>query len=214
MPFEIKPRQTVLFIGDSITDCKRLSSSPPHGEGYVRLVHEMIDARYPAHQVKVINRGISGNTVRDLMERWTDDAIHFQPDWLSVKIGINDLHTWLRGDPQRSVSPGQYEEIYDRLLARAKAETSARLVLVDPFYISSDVGTGTFRASVLKNLKTYIRIVDGLARKYRAKQIKTHDMFQRMLKHQSADTLCPEPVHPYGSGHMAIAHAWLAAVGW
>jgi lysophospholipase L1-like esterase len=178
------------------------------------MIHEMVMARYPAHQVTIINRGIGGNTVRDLFERWSDDVINFQPDWLSVKIGINDLHCWLSKDAQRSVSPEQYAELYDRILARARKETKAQLVLVDPFYVSSDKGTGTWRATVLEHLPKYIRVVDRLARKYKARHIQAHAQFQALLKYHSVDKFCPEPVHPYASGHMVIAHAWLAAVGW
>ncbi len=214
MTFAVKPRQNVLFIGDSITDCNRRGGNAPLGDGYVRLVSELICARYPAHGVNVINHGIGGNTVRDLDDRWTDDVIRFQPDWLTVKIGINDLHCWLRGDAQRGVSPEQYAEVYDRILSRAAKETRAKLVLIDPFYISTDTGTGTWRARVLELLPKYLRVVDRLARKHKARQVKTHDLFRTLLKRYPADRFCPEPVHPNGAGHMVIAHGWLKSVGW
>jgi lysophospholipase L1-like esterase len=214
MPFAIKPKQRVLFTGDSITDCGRRGNASPLGDGYVRMISELIVARYPAHQLQITNTGISGNTVRDLRDRWTDDVIRFQPDWLSIKIGINDLHRCLHNVPGASVTPEQFAELYDHILGRVKAETNAQIVLVDPFYISTDSAVGAPRSAVLERLPSYIKTVDKMARKFKARQVKTHEAFARILKFLPPEKLCPEPVHPYASGHIVIAHEWLKAVGW
>ena len=214
MAFAIKPKQTVLFIGDSITDCGRRHQNKPLGDGYVRLISELIVARYPAHQLRLINAGISGETVRDLYGRWTDDVIRHQPDWLSIKIGINDLHRWHHGVAGASVNPDEYADLYDKVLARTKAETKANIILVDPFYISNDRTPGTPRAAILEKLPLYQKTVAAMAKKYKTRHVKTHDAFMEALKYYPADTLCPEPVHPWVSGHLIIAHEWLKSVGW
>ncbi len=84
--------QKVLFIGDSITDCGRRAEHAPFGAGYVKLAIDLITARYPDRHITYLNEGIGGNTVEDLHARWHDDVLVHQPHWLSVKIGINDLH--------------------------------------------------------------------------------------------------------------------------
>ncbi len=63
--------EKLLFIGDSITDCGR---ARPEGEGsfgalgtgYVAYVVGLLQAVYPELGIRVVNKGISGNTVRDL----------------------------------------------------------------------------------------------------------------------------------------------------
>lgn len=215
MAFAIKPRQTVLFIGDSITDCgRRGGPSAPLGDGYVRIASELIVAKYPAHQLKIINRGIGGNTVRDLAGRWSDDAIYYQPDWLSIKIGINDLHRWHNNVAGASVTPDEFADIYDSILARTRKETKANIILVDPFYLSVERHPGAPRASIIEKLPLYIRTVHKLAKKYKTRHVKTHEVFQKVMKYHPAESLCPEPVHPYASGHTIIAHEWLGTVGW
>jgi lysophospholipase L1-like esterase len=214
MAFAIRPGQKVLFIGDSITDCQRRSANYPLGGGYVRQVNDLVVARYPKHGVTVVNTGIGGNTVRDLGDRWTDDCIRHQPDWLSVKVGINDIHRWLR-QGEAPVAPDEFAEIYDEILTHARRETKARLVLVDPFYCSIDRHSGSFRSRVLRHLPKYLRTIERMAKKHRARHVRTHRLFQELLKHHPADHFCPdEPVHPNASGHLVIAHAWLKAVGW
>ena len=213
MALIIRPKQKLLFIGDSITDCGRRDIAATLGAGYVRMINDLIVAKYPRHQLNVINTGIGGNTVRELHDRWTDDVIRHQPHWLSVKIGINDLHRYLDGVPE-SVSPHEFAELYDGVLGRARDETKARLVLVDPFYMSTDRRGPGRRADVLKLLPTYIRTVHAMARKYRARLVETHQMFQQQLKQHHPDVFAPEPVHPNPTGHLLIAHAWLKTMGW
>ncbi len=47
---------------------------------------------YSAH----CDEGIGGDVVTRLRDRWSDDTLRNKPDWLSVKIGINDLHRTMR----------------------------------------------------------------------------------------------------------------------
>ena len=97
--------QRIVFIGDSITDCGRRDVFAPYGNGYVSLVRAFVTARYPERRLRWENRGIGGNTTRDLLARWDDDAIALRPDWLSVKIGINDVWRKYRDRPEgRSAS--------------------------------------------------------------------------------------------------------------
>ncbi len=213
MAFAIKPGQKVLFIGDSITDCGRRNEFAPLGNGYVRQVRDLIAARRPGHDLTVINTGIGGNTIRDLRDRWTDDCIRHRPDWLSVKIGINDLHRWLR-QGEGFVSPEEFADLYDEILSRAKDETDAKLILVDPFYVSTDRAADSHRARVLEHLPLYLKTVEKMAGRYKARHVRTHKLFQAQLKWQLPDRFCPEPVHPNLSGHLVIAHGWLQAMGW
>lgn len=203
----------MLFTGDSITDCGRRGDKAPLGGGYVHWVHDLIMARYPEHGLTYINTGISGNTVRDLTNRWTDDVILHQPDWLSIMIGINDIHRWLANIEGQSVNPEEYADMYRKILERVRTETNAKLILLEPFYISRDAHGDNHRTRVLENLVSYRETAKGLAEEFGAKWVPLHSVFQRILKTHAIDNLCPEPVHPNPSGHLVMAHEWLAAVG-
>jgi len=51
----IKSGQTVVFAGDSITDCGRRGAERPYGNGYVRQTIDFITAKYPERQVNFIS---------------------------------------------------------------------------------------------------------------------------------------------------------------
>ena len=211
--FAFQDGQTVVFVGDSITDCGRRAAEFPFGNGYVRQVIDLITARYPERDVRYFNEGIGGNTVLDLRNRWHDDVIRHQPDWLTIKIGVNDLHRTLRQTPE-AVPVSEFEELYRSILTDAKEQTNASIVLIDPFYISADPSGQSFRSKVLEALPGYIGVVGKMAEEFDLPRVRTHELFQQQLEHRPPDAFCPEPVHPNAHGHTVIAHGLLQVLGW
>ncbi len=210
--FLIEDGQTYVFAGDSITDCGRRAGSAPLGDGYPRFATELITARYPERKINFVNAGISGNTVQDLRERWSDDVLFHKPDWVSVKIGINDLHRTLSNTPE-STPPDVYETAYRGILQRTK-DAGAKLILIDPFYLSTEESADSARKQVLDFLPEYLNVVEKLAAVFNAIHVRTHQLFLEQLKYRPADYFCPEPVHPYASGHLVIANGLLEKLGW
>ena len=113
----------IVFAGDSVTD---MESAQPVGEGlfenvgksYVRIVENMLAAFYPEIYLRVTNSGISGNTSRDLLQRFDRDVVSLKPDWVSICIGINDV--WRQFDspaiPDEQVSPEEYRSNVEKMI--------------------------------------------------------------------------------------------------
>lgn len=212
MATKLKSGQTILFIGDSITDCGRTGAERPLGNGYVKLFRDLLVIREPEKEVTIINKGISGNVITDLQNRWTDDVLRHRPDWLSIKIGINDTNRTVNNHPQ-AVPPKLYAKALDEILSRTRAKLpKCRILLIDPFYISKDASPNSHRSHVLALLPRYIAVVNRMSRKYRARRVRTHAMFQKLIDVHEPDVFCPEPVHPNLTGHLAIAEAVYAAL--
>jgi len=205
--------QTVVFIGDSITDCGRRAEAAPLGAGYVGMVVALIAGKYPDRRIRFLNQGIGGDVATGLRDRWADDVLVHDPDWVSVLVGINDLHRTLRGDPT-AVPPRLYRQALGDCLSRAAEGASARLILMDPFYMSRETHASSLRSRVLALLPEYLAVVEELAGRLGAIHVRPHEMFRRVLEHYPSDFVCPEPVHPNANGHLMIAHEWLRSVGW
>ncbi|MGW3811345.1 SGNH/GDSL hydrolase family protein [Micromonospora sp. NPDC005113] len=204
----LRTGQRVLFIGDSITDCGRRDTAAPYGAGYVSLVRALVGARHPELDVEWINRGVSGDTVRNLAARWDDDAIAERPDWLSVMIGINDI--WRRyGDrPDEAVPLDEYERTLRDLLRHAVDATGCRLILGDPFLIEAD-RSDPQRA----NTDRYCAVVAALATEFDAVHVPTQAAFDRVLAVSPAKRWADDRVHPHLPGHAVLADAFLTALG-
>jgi lysophospholipase L1-like esterase len=201
--------QKILFIGDSITDCGRRELAAPYGSGYMSLVRAMVLARYPEMSLRFENRGIGGNTVRHLAERWDADVIAEQPDWLSVMIGINDVwRTFDRGG-DGAVGIEEYESTYRGLLADAVARTSCRLIVAEPYVIEVD-RTDPMRAQ----MDAYGKVARALATEFDALLVQTQSAFDRALESAPAEAWANDRIHPNLEGHGVIAIEYLRAIGW
>ena len=208
MSLQVKSGQKVLFIGDSITDAGRRAAERPYGIGYASLFRDMLIAREPEKQVEIINKGIGGNTAWEMRDRWSDDMLFFKPDYLVILIGINDLHQGIRGNMEKDEALKKHKEAYDQVLARTKEELpNCKIVLLEPFYMSRDAASKSFRTEVLEVLTDYIAVTHEMSKKYNTKLIKTQELYQNVLKYYETDTICPEPVHPNRTGHMVMAEA-------
>ncbi len=204
--FWIQDGERMLFIGDSITDCGRRDRAAPLGDGYVSVFTELATARYPERSIEWLNMGIGGNRTTHLRERWQTDVVDHRPDRLSIKIGINDLHSYLRNDPD-GVPPDRYGSIFDEILSSTRrALGGIPIVLITPFYISTALNH-EFEGAVLRLIPSYIDIVREMSAKHDTLLLDLHDVFQEQLKYRPPAAFCPEPVHPNHSGHVVIASA-------
>ena len=92
----IRRGDTVLFQGDSITDVGRdravadPNTRPALGGGYPWLAAVQLLTDRPGDDLKILNRGISGNKVFQLADRWDADCLALKPNVLSILIGVND----------------------------------------------------------------------------------------------------------------------------
>ena len=200
----------LVLIGDSITDANRSENGEDTpgdlesglGRGYVDLINAQIQAKYSPDNIRIINRGISGNTILDLKERWQKDVLDLKPDWLSVMIGINDI--WRQVDSplqtELHVLPQQYKDTYDELLSKTRS-TLKGLILITPYIISNDE-QDEMRLKVNK----YTEIVTNMAHQYDAILVEIQPVFDRFLEHRHSSSLAWDGIHPNTTGHMLIAN--------
>ena len=86
------------------------------GSGYPCLIHA--DLCLDRTDIEVLNCGISGNRVTNLLTRWKKDCINLRPDVISILIGVNDV--WHEQSHQDGVDAELFEETYRVLLRYTK----------------------------------------------------------------------------------------------
>jgi lysophospholipase L1-like esterase len=205
---KIQSKSRLLMIGDSITDCGRFYDESGLGDGYVRFIDDMLKEKYPQLGIEVINRGISGNTIRDLKHRWQQDVLDLKPDWLSLMIGINDV--WQQIDhwlPEAHwVTIAEYERTLDELVGLVASSLNG-LILMTPYVL--ELGkTDEMRVK----MDRYGSVVRKIARKYDAVFVDTQAAFNDFLQRMDVRELSNDRVHMNAVGHQVLAKAFLAAV--
>lgn len=205
MAMLIGDNQTVLFQGDSITDAGRMESSDGMGFGYANLIAAWFSALYPEKHVRFINKGISGNRVVDLAQRWQKDCLDLKPDWVSILIGIND--TWRRYDSNDPTSAEIYETGYRGILQQVAA-TGARIIVCEPFVLPVPADRVAWRV----DLDPKIDAARRLAREFQAIYVPFDGIFAASSTHVDPAFWAEDGVHPSLSGHALMAQSWLRAV--
>ena len=207
--FALKSGDKIVLIGDSITDCGRLEEFPPYGNGYVSVVVNLSNARYPERAIEWVNKGISGDTVGGLASRWTLDVVEEKPDWVSVAIGINDVardHESKRDLPKALVDfEGHYRQILDRTRS-----IHARLIISEAFFIAEED-----EAQRGFGVEPYNAIIRKLAGEYGARFVPLNQAFRQVkMKRRDLVWTTGDGVHPNPVGHAQIALQILGALGW
>ncbi len=193
--------ETLLFIGDSITDAGRREDADGLGFGYVRYFHDMLFARHPGCGIQVLNRGIGGDTIRHLDARWETDVIAEKPDVLSISIGVNDVWRQLQspGNPEE-VLIDEFTAIYRKLLDRTREAVGCRLLLLEPTIIGEEPDAPHNRL-----MQPYLDRVADLAKTYDATLVPLNRAFHRAIAARPEQQWTTDGVHPLTHGHMLMA---------
>ncbi|MFE7541039.1 SGNH/GDSL hydrolase family protein [Streptomyces platensis] len=219
MTITVRPGSTVMFSGDSITDCQRLESEDGLGFGYPLRIAGEWGLRHPDRPVTWLNSAIAGHKVRDLEPRWQADVLDARPDVVSILVGVNDMG-WHTLDPEGHVIPvEEFEAGYDRLLAPL-AEAGTQLILIEPFLLPVhgvvEAGAALIGDKERKEWRTdldpKIQAVHRLAGKYGAQLLAADGMFAELAATTDPEYWAADGVHPTPAGHAALARAWLHLV--
>ena len=121
----------IVFIGDSITDCERdRSDDASLGNGYVKVLSDKLRPIYPDMDIELVNKGISGNEVCDVLARVQKDVIDLKPDAAVLMIGVNNvLHQYKYG---KQLDLRQFERDFKELLEKIK-QAGILLIVLEPF---------------------------------------------------------------------------------
>ncbi|MCU0913078.1 MAG: SGNH/GDSL hydrolase family protein [Planctomycetes bacterium] len=207
----LESSDTIVFAGDSITAADRHRQAyGPLGFGYVHFAGNLMLARHPELELRMVNAGISGDTIADLKHRWQRDCLDHRPNVLSVLIGINDV--WQRAmEPDlasNAADPEEYGLTYEQLLAWAREQCRCRLVLMEPFLFSRDQ-----QDRVRQTLTPYVEAVRRLAEKYEAVLVPLQQAIDRRIVEIPPLRWSQDSVHPCLWAHAWIAEQWLDATG-
>lgn len=204
----------ILFQGDSITDAGRkkddagYNSTSVLGSGYSMLAAAEMLQKNPAQDLKIYNRGISGNKVYQLSERWEVDCLSLKPDILSILIGVNDFWHKLEGRYDGTVK--KYQDDFKALLDQTKQKLpEVKLIVGEPFAVT---GIKAVDAKWYPAFNDYRAAAKEIADDFGAVFIPYQKVFDKAMQSAPGAYWTFDGVHTTLAGAQLMAEAWLAAV--
>jgi lysophospholipase L1-like esterase len=205
---------TFLFQGDSITDGNRSRDTDWNhilGHGYAYLIAARLGYQFPLKGFQFMNRGVSGNTVTDLTQRWQNDSLSLKPDLVSILIGANDTMNAVYGNKNCTVS--SYENDYRTLLTQTKLQLpEVDLVICEPFILP--VGKVKERWNDFhQEISGRQKAAKQLADEFKAVYVPLQDSFTKVAAKYPPDAYWLwDGIHPMPNGHELIAIEWIKQV--
>lgn len=206
----------IVMQGDSITDAGRdrtinvSNSIPMLGNGYPLFIASQLLVKEAAKQLKIYNRGISGNKVYQLRERWETECLAYHPDVVSILIGVNDYWHTLTGGYKGTVKV--YEDDYRDLLQYTKQKLpGVQLVICEPFALKG--GSAIDEPKWFPMFEEYRAVAKKLADEFKAIFVPFQAGFDAAVKLAPARYWSSDGVHPDLPGRQLMANMWMEATG-
>lgn len=199
-----------LFQGDSITDAGRSDYADPHamGTGYPRLLEAELTAM---EDCDVMNCGISGSRVVDLLARWKKDCLNLEPDVLTIFIGVNDV--WHELGTRSGVDAPLFEEVYRILLRETRAALPDLKIILMGTFVTHGAATDPEWDRFYSEVKARRDITRKLAEEFGLAFVDLQQVFDEAQQKFPAGHWTQDGVHPTAAGHWLIAQVWKKALG-
>ena len=192
--------KTILFLGDSITDCCHSFDPDNLGYGYVRLISEKI-----SDDARCINKGIDGFTVPALRRLWKTQCLSLSPDMITILIGINDLAVMKNTGMDYARGIEHFTENYRELLEEIRLITDCPIILMEPFIFPYPAEYALWEPELHKICET----ISQLAAQYHAQFLPLWDTLASAAMVHGYRKITTDGIHLTKLGHEIVAEKLL-----
>jgi len=201
----------VVFLGDSITQQAENSEGEGTYKGFITSLRENV-----SKEVELINKGIGGNKVSDLLLRYNDDVLKLKPNIVFIYIGINDV--WHKYDWGTGSDIDIYEKGLRKIITDIKA-VGAKIILCTPTVIGEN--SGEFKLNnnfkdidtmeiMNKDLDAFSDVVRNLSSEFNTELLDLRKKFKKYISENNDQNmpkgvLTSDGVHLNNKGNKLIA---------
>ena len=215
-PVSLKDEAIVLFQGDSITDAGRDRKNPEAnntdaiGHGYALFATGHLLEKFAEKKLKIYNRGVSGNKVFELRERWDNDCISLKPDVLSILVGVNDYWHTLDGGYRGTLE--KFITDYRELLTYTRQKLpNVQLIICEPYTLK---GGGAIKPEQWYPMfDDYRKSTKQLAEEFKGVYVPFQSVYNKGITRAPDRYWAPDGIHPGLPGAKLMAGGWLKATG-
>ncbi len=195
----------IVFLGDSITDCERdRADINSLGNGYVKILADKLRPIYPDTDIELINKGVAGDEIKDILARADSDVIALKPDAVVIMAGINDTVHDFKTDKQLDLK--NLEGNFKELLKKLKKEGIV-IIFLEPFLLPAPD-----KLRMRKLFSSELAVLNKVALKYADEVVAYDEMFNGLAESIPYTEYSLDGVHPTHRGSRLIADQAIKAI--
>ncbi len=195
----------IVFLGDSITDCERdRADINSLGNGYVKILADKLRPIYPDTDIELINKGVAGDEIKDILARADSDVIALKPDAVVIMAGINDTVHDFKTDKQLDLK--KLEGNFKELLKKLKKEGIV-IIFLEPFLLPAPD-----KLRMRKLFSSELAVLNKVALKYADEVVAYDEMFNGLAESIPYTEYSLDGVHPTHRGSRLIADQAIKAI--
>lgn len=194
--------KTLLFLGDSITDCGHCFEPENLGDGYVRRIADKFSNQ--KETVRILNKGMDGFTVSAVSRLWKRSCLGIKPDFITLLVGINDLAILQNTGMDLAYGLKAFEKNYESLLEDIRLITDCPLLLMEPFLFPCPAEFSAWEP----HLKEMCRIIEHIAYSYHVGFLPLLEKLKSAASARGYAHITTDGIHLTGEGHQILADAW------
>jgi len=178
---------TIVALGDSLTNGWMVDT------GYLDYFHDFLKSYYPKATVKIINKGIPGDTADGGLHRVSFDVIPYNPDCVFIQFALNDYAC--------GYSPSIFGNYIRAIINTIKEKIESDIVLI----------TSVWFGDYPEAQKAYIfyDTIVAIAFEYNLPVSKTHEYWKKAVENATPlrELVQFDGVHPTEEGYYIMSLA-------
>ena len=179
-------------LGDSLTQGWMVS------KGYVDYIYEMLSEKYSESKIKIINRGIPGDTSSNGLFRVQRDVLIHEPDLVIVQFALNDAFM--------GMSSGSFKKTISQIIERIQLDTTSEILLITSVPI-------LFNKNEDKMAEDFYHVLAEISKEKKVEFVQVHKYWKNKVKEGLDSRLLyqADGVHPTVQGYKIMAEAIMEA---
>lgn len=198
---------TIVFMGDSITEGQYVLHPKRWTKIVANNVRKHLTSVMDNEYLHFFNRGISGETTRQALERFPKDVQQLAPQLMTLQFGLNDCNCWVTDKGHPRVSEAAFKANLHEMINRARICGTRHIVLStnQPTLRHNKLISGE---TLEERRKIYNAIIREVAHESGVTLCDMDYEFTRLSSDNLSELLLPEPdlLHLSKSGHELYAN--------
>ncbi len=181
---------TYVVLGDSLSSGVGAQTVE---KTYPYLVAKQLAVDY--QQVELVNLAVPGAVSEDVLNDQLKPALEKNPDYISLLIGINDIHN--------RVPLADFRQTYQTILESLESKTQAKIVVVNLPYLGSKTAMRfPFNVILATRTREFNRAIRSLVDQHNPRfvLVDLYSVTEEARNHQ--DYYAKDNFHPSGEGYL------------